>query len=457
MDSVLIGKIAAVGSIIFLLVLFTVFSGRRNIGTALHVPRFQNHNSCYHNLEKIIRLRALNKTIIVTILNYAFSDLALHWIYRWERMKINKFIVYVLDRQSEKFLTEQGLGHVCYFNINSSSQNRTQYAAWGSAEFKRIGNSKMSITSDILRLNYSVLISEMDVVWLRDPREQLENLSKQYDVMSQGILNTTPDNKRNIGFFYLPCRNATISIINEVCDILLKDPLLWDQGVFNQVVDRASQRKVASDLILDSKIYMFENFFLNPNISMDNVTVAHLVGLDSASSKAYVLKERAYSEDVLGYLSGDRKYLTYDNVWKDANIQTEQLRKALNLSVTLNRTLILPRFHCDHIQFYNQFYNIHLPSDCTAERFIDIEYVGSHYSIRENSFIQNSMVPERILKSRVSYNETCAPDSRKNETATILNLGTLKCMPAIVPDNAIKTCPPAGHFHVVLGYGPVCK
>lgn len=67
------------------------------------------------------------------------------------------------------------------------------------------------------------------------------------------------------------------------------------------------------------------------------------------------------------------------------------------------------------------------------------------------------MVPERILKSHVSYNETCDPDNWKNETITIFDLGTLKSILAIIQDNAIKTCSLGGHYHVVLGYGHVCK
>jgi hypothetical protein len=109
-------------------------------------------------------------------------------------------------------------------------------------------------------------------------------------------------------------------------------------------------------------------------------------------------------EDVHDYLSHPRKYLTYNNPSIDPNLQTELLKKVVYLSMVLNRTLILPRFHCNHIRFHN----MKVSPDCTAERFVNIEHLNSHYSIRENSFLRNPLVPKHVHENRVSYDKTCS-------------------------------------------------
>lgn len=246
--------------------------------------------------------------------------------------------------------------------------------------------------------------------------------------------------------------------MNEIEQILIKNPSSWDQTVLNEVVDRAAGDKQIKDLILNVINYPFENFFLDLTIPIDeNIVAAHLVGVNSAAHKTFVNKERALSEDVNGYLSYPRKYLTYQNPSIDPNLQVKLLKKAVYLSVIFNRTLILPRFHCNHIVFYNLFFNLNVSSDCTAERFVDIEHLTSHYSIRENSLLRNSRVPKHIRTDYVSYEKTCDSNQHKNNRASILDVGDLNCFQSPDKNITIHTCPPWAHYGSVLGYGPICK
>ncbi len=422
-----------------------------------NVSHLEYRNSCYDNLEEIIRVRSSNNQIVVTNINYAYIDLTMHWIHRLIRMNINNFFVYVLDQQSAEYFQHHHLSHLCYYNSQMITKDKSSYTSWGSSSFKTINNNKLFLANKILHLNYSVLISEIDVVWFQDPQKQLKELSKEYDVISQGLDYAQPNNRRNIGFFYLPFRNSSMKIMEEVENILRKNPSAWDQGVFNEVIDRAVRNKQAKDLILDLKSHAFENFYLDPTIPINQTIITHLVGLDSAAHKTFVIKERAFSEDVFGYLSYPRKYLTYNNPSIDPNLQTELLKKAIYLSVILNRTLILPRFHCNHIKFYNNYYNMGVSPNCTAERFVNIEQLNSHYSIRENSFLHNPLVPKHIHNNRISYNKTCDSDQHKNNMAIILDVGDLNCFTIPIQNISIYTCPPSNLYGTVFGYGPVCK
>lgn len=441
---------------ILILCFITIYFTRKRL-TLPNRPHFTPRTSCYENLTDILRERSLDNHIVVTIINNAYIDLTIHWIYRLQRMNIHNFFVYLQDRQSLQYFHQHHLTHLCYADDQINSEDQSSYASWGSSSFKKIGNSKIFIANEILHLNYSLLISEIDVVWFQNPLPILKHYAQQFDIISQGISYTSPDNRRNIGFVYLPYRESSIQIMNEVERILKDNPLLWDQGVFNQVVDRAVERKQIKDLLLDFKIFIFESFYLDPTLSINETIVAHLVGLDSAAHKTFVIKERAFSEDVFGYLSHPRKYLTYNNPSIDPNQQIESLKKALQVSIILNRTLILPRFHCNHIDFYNEYYNMKLPSDCTAERFVDVGHLTFHYNIRENSFLHNPLVPKYIHQNRMSYNKTCDINQSIKNTANILNLGDLTCLSIPLLNVTIHTCPPSKLHPIVLGYGPVCK
>ena len=443
--------------ILVLLLLFTVFYFTLSQTQLVEKPHIDIRTSCYHDLKEILQARSSNQHIVITMINYAYIDLAMHWTYRLQRLGVNNFFIHALDSQSAAHLQQHNLSYLCYFNAQNQSVNHASYALWGSAEFKNIGNTKLILTNQILKLNYSIIVTEIDVIWFENLNHQLQEYSQQYDVIAQGNPFLDPMNRRNIGFFYLPARPPTKEIMNEVEAILLKDPSIWDQVVFNQVVDRAVAKKKVKDLLLNSTAYAFENFFLDPKIPMDQTVIAHLIGLDSAAAKTFVIKERAFSEDVFGYLSVSRKYLTYNNPSIDPNAQIEQLTKALHLSVVLNRTLILPRFHCNHMDYYNAFHKTKLSFNCTAERLVSIEHLNANFSIRENSFLTNPLVPPHIRSSYASYQMTCSSDERKKEKATILNVGDLNCFTAPVHHVSIRTCPPFNLRYSENCYGSFCK
>ena len=445
------------GFVLGLSLLLTIFYFIPSQDGLIEKPHITIRTSCYHDLGEVLQERSFNQQIVLTMVNYAYIDLAMHWTYRLRRLGVNNFFIHALDSQSAAHLQQYNLSSVCYFNAQNQSVNQTTYALWGSAEFKNIGNTKLILTNQILKLNYSIIVSEIDVIWFANLNHQLQEYSQQYDVIAQGNQFLDPMNRRNIGFFYLPARPAAKEIMNEVEAILLKDPSIWDQVAFNQVVDRAVEKKKVKDLLLNNTAYAFENFFLDPKIPMDQTVMAHLVGLDSAAAKTFVIKERVFSEDVFGYLSGPRKYLTYNNPSIDPNAQIEQLKKALHLSVVLNRTLILPRFQCNHMDYYNAFHKTKLSFNCTAERLVSIEHLNAKFSIRENSFLANPLVPPHIRSSYASYQMTCNGDERKKEKAAILNVGDLDCFTAPVHHITIRTCPPSNLRYSENCYGSFCK
>eukprot|EP00923_Selenidium_pygospionis_P002838 GHVN01004354.1.p1 GENE.GHVN01004354.1~~GHVN01004354.1.p1 ORF type:complete len:204 (+),score=18.91 GHVN01004354.1:772-1383(+) len=90
------------------------------------------------------------------------------------------------------------------------------------------------------------------------------------------------------------------------------------------------------------------------------------------------------------YTSLDRKYIVYDNPVVDANAapQLEALKSAMAIGQILNRTVILPRFHC--------------PSrDCPLSCLVKISSFDKQFGegYRESSFLSHPLVPKQIVES----------------------------------------------------------
>ena len=160
--------------------------------SAIPISDVEKPVPCYGSLEKIIATRSIDRQIIVTVVNYAYLDVLVHWLYRLKRMNIHNFIVHVTDTLSAEYFQQHHLG-VELFGDN--------FGNW----FHLAQGSSRSVAST----------------------------PQNYDVISQGIHWTSPNNRRNIGFFYLPCRPATLAIMTEVEKILTANSPLRDQDVWH--------------------------------------------------------------------------------------------------------------------------------------------------------------------------------------------------------------------------------
>lgn len=65
---------------LILIVILDLFTTKQR--TSFNFADSEYQTFCYDNLEEIIRTRSLNNQIVVTIINYAYIDLTMHWIYR---------------------------------------------------------------------------------------------------------------------------------------------------------------------------------------------------------------------------------------------------------------------------------------------------------------------------------------------------------------------------------------
>lgn len=127
------------------------------------------------------------------------------------------------------------------------------------------------------------------------------------------------------------------------------------------------------------------------------------------------------------YSSPIRKYLLYDNPHDFGNStvnrdeELRSLRSALALALILNRTLILPRFHCDSSVWCSFLSHYRLTT-------FDKYFRGLY---REHSFLAHPKVPAHV---RQSLSTKYFIATRRAQEISRIN-GTLKNITIVIPVN----------------------
>ena len=103
------------------------------------------------------------------------------------------------------------------------------------------------------------------------------------------------------------------------------------------------------------------------------------------------------------YTSPKRKYVTYVNPWiKGLSLESQlsmeygALVNALTIAQTINRTLILPAFHCPKNRNLT-LCNLHALSR------IDLFHNAFGFGYREHVFLQNPQVPKQVTWNQSPY------------------------------------------------------
>ena len=153
--------------------------------------------------------------------------------------------------------------------------------------------------------------------------------------------------------------------------------------------------------------------------------------LGSLAAKIYRFKENLlWMDDTDQYYSStSAKYLTYENPYffgdKTWEYEIDALKTALTIAISLNRIVILPKFHCcqcEKKRCENERHRCSMLSLLSVKSF-DKELHGQY---REHVFLQNQLVPKKYKEiqpnQRIFLIKSQAYDNREN----IINDSTIQ-------------------------------
>lgn len=124
------------------------------------------------SLDVMLFKQHTNQSVIVATVDAGYIDFALNWACSLRRLRIDNFLFHAVDDTIFRTLQDLGLPVVKY--VSQLSQNYSAGASrdsvvYGSVSYQSIMNTRTEIVTKILQKGYHVLLSDVDIVFLRDP------------------------------------------------------------------------------------------------------------------------------------------------------------------------------------------------------------------------------------------------------------------------------------------------
>ncbi|CAM8945692.1 unnamed protein product [Rhodiola kirilowii] len=211
-------------------------------------PTVLPDDSVNPRLAKLLDSVAVNKEIIVALANSNVKQMLEVWFTNIKRVGIPNYLVVALDDEIETFCKTNNVPVYKRDpddNIDSIAKIGGNHAVSG---------LKFRILREFLQLGYSVLLSDVDIVYLQNPFDHLyrdsdvESMSDGHNNMTAYGFNDVFDEPAmgwaryahtmriwvyNSGFFYIRPTIPSIELLDRVAATLAREDA-WDQAVFNE-------------------------------------------------------------------------------------------------------------------------------------------------------------------------------------------------------------------------------
>jgi len=185
------------------------------------------------------------KTIITTLTNYGYLFYTLNMLKSLKPFGLDKKILVVcIDKKGANILRQHGYNTYCADNTN---QTLGKFCPWNSKGYDKICYLKLELIYRVLSLNKNVLLIDGDIVFRKDPLEDIRVWWKDaiYDVWIQNDAQEN-DNTQNMctGYMYIKSSDRLIKLYDCVSDAGQKKYLTCafdnnDQTYFNNFVKPA--------------------------------------------------------------------------------------------------------------------------------------------------------------------------------------------------------------------------
>ncbi|KAK1274739.1 hypothetical protein QJS04_geneDACA001742 [Acorus gramineus] len=200
-------------------------------------------------LAKLLEKVAVQKELIVCLANRNVKNMLEVWFESLKRVRIPNYLVVALDDEIEALCKSNDVPvyrRKPEEGIDSIGRTGGNHA---------ISGLKFRILREFLQLGYSILLSDVDIVYLQNPFEHLyrdsdvESMSDGHDNFTAYGYNDVFDDAKmgwarfahtmriwvfNSGFFYIRPTIPSIELLDRVATRLATDSKAWDQAVFNE-------------------------------------------------------------------------------------------------------------------------------------------------------------------------------------------------------------------------------
>ncbi|KAA8545946.1 hypothetical protein F0562_020603 [Nyssa sinensis] len=200
-------------------------------------------------LAKILEKVAVERELIVALANSNVKDILEVWFTGIKRVGIPNYLVVALDEEIANFCKSNDVP--VYRRDPDESIDSIGRTGGNHA----VSGLKFRILREFLQLGYSVLLSDVDIVYLQNPFDHLyrdsdvESMTDGHDNKTAYGFDDVFDEPSmgwsryahtmriwvyNSGFFYIRPTIPSIELLDRVAGRLSREPYSWDQAVFNE-------------------------------------------------------------------------------------------------------------------------------------------------------------------------------------------------------------------------------
>ncbi|KAI4388425.1 hypothetical protein MLD38_000751 [Melastoma candidum] len=262
-------------------------------------PTVLPDDSVNPRLAKLLEEVAIGKELIVALANSNVKDMLEVWFTSIKRVGIPNYLVVALDDEIANFCKQND---VPIYQRDPDNGIDTVGKTGGN---HAVSGLKFRILREFLQLGYSVLLSDVDIVYLQNPFDHLyrdsdvESMSDGHNNMTAYGYNDVFDEPSmgwaryahtmriwvyNSGFFYIRPTLPSIELLDRVADRVARENA-WDQAVFNEELFfpshpgydglYAARRTMDMYQFMNSKV-LFKTVRKDPNLSKLKPVIVHV-------------------------------------------------------------------------------------------------------------------------------------------------------------------------------------
>jgi hypothetical protein len=263
-------------------------------------PTVTPDESVNPRLAKVLEEVAVKKELIVALANNNVREMLEVWFTNIKRVGIPNYLVVALDDNIESLCKSKGVP----VYRRDPDEGIDNIAKTGGNH--AVSGLKFRVLREFLQLGYSILLSDIDIVFLRNPFEHLyrdsdvESMSDGHNNMTAYGFNDVFDEPSmgwaryahtmriwvyNSGFFYIRPTIPSIELLDRVAGRLSHEPKSWDQAVFNEELFfpshpgyeglHASRRTMDIYLFMNSKV-LFKTVRKDAQLKKLKPVIVHL-------------------------------------------------------------------------------------------------------------------------------------------------------------------------------------
>ncbi|PQM33885.1 arabinosyltransferase RRA2 [Prunus yedoensis var. nudiflora] len=262
-------------------------------------PSVLPDESANPRLAKILEKVAVNRELIVALANSNVKQMLEVWFTNIKRVGISNYLVVALDEEIAKYCESKDVP------VYKRDPDKVIDSVARTGGNHAVSGLKFRILREFLQLGYSVLLSDVDIVYLQNPFDHLyrdsdvESMTDGHDNMTAYGYNNVFDEPGmgwaryahtmriwvyNSGFFYIRPTIPSIELLDRVANRLSREQA-WDQAVFNEELFfpshpgyeglHASRRTMDFYLFMNSKV-LFKTVRKDANLSKLKPVIVHV-------------------------------------------------------------------------------------------------------------------------------------------------------------------------------------